>query len=143
MSVTAGLATRLTTGLYKLTGGVLGARIGKAPLLLLTTTGARTGRRRTVPLVHVEEAGRLVIAAANGGRPEHPGWFHNLVADPRATVQIGSRTRLYEARGVDEDERDALWARLVAVYPRYADHERKAKRTIPLVVLEPPDGSSS
>ncbi|MFG1644657.1 nitroreductase/quinone reductase family protein [Amycolatopsis sp. NPDC049252] len=104
------------------------------PILLLTTTGARTGRRTTVPLgFGVDERGRVFVVGSKAGAPRHPAWFHNLRADPAVTVELGDRT--YRARGVvtTGEERDRLY-RLVS--DGTSAYERNTDRTFPLVVLE-------
>jgi deazaflavin-dependent oxidoreductase (nitroreductase family) len=106
------------------------------PILLLTTTGARTGRRRTTPLGFSLDGSRVFVVASKGGAPHHPAWFHNLSANPSVTVELGSET--YEARAVvaEGQERDRLFAIIRANAPGLAKFEEHATRVIPVVVLE-------
>lgn len=115
-------------------GGPLGGR----PLLLLTTRGARSGKRRTTPLMYVPDGGRLLVIASNAGARVHPDWYRNLAADARVTVEVGAET--YEAVAVtlDGEERERLWREIVGSYPFFAEHEAKAApRVIPVVALGP------
>ena len=123
---------------YRLTGGLIGHRVpGGPPMLLLDHVGARSGTRRTTPLVYVDDAPNVVIVASKGGHPRHPAWFHNLRAHPDVEVQIGSRRRRVHARGATEAERKRLWPMAVATYSGYRGYQQRTDRLIPLVVLEP------
>jgi len=106
------------------------------PLVLLTTTGARTGEPRTTPMMYIPDGDRLLVIASNAGAPRHPDWYRNLVAHPDVTVEVGNE--VYRARAVvpDAGERDRLFASVVERYPFFADHQAKVSRTIPVVVLE-------
>jgi deazaflavin-dependent oxidoreductase (nitroreductase family) len=130
--------------LYRRTGGRLGAhwRIGSGfrnpvPICLVEHRGRRTGLTRTTPLVYLREGDRVVVVASQAGRPEHPQWFHNVVADPAVTVQIGRSRTPMRAHVADPQERAALWPRLVALYPDYDSYQSWTERVIPVVVLEP------
>lgn len=129
-------------GAYRASGGLLGHRAGGMTFLLLHTTGARTGRPRTTPLLYVAGgapalgAGAVAVAASNGGSPHHPGWLHNLRHAPHAEVTLGRERRRVHAREAAPHERAALWAALDAAYP-YAPYRARAGREIPIVVLEP------
>lgn len=112
-------------------------RLHAEGMLLLTTTGARTGETRTTPLGWQRLDGQLVVMASNVGAPKHPAWYHNLVADPRVTVEIGARTYEATARTATGAERARLWEAAVAERPFFTDHQAKAGREIPVVVLEP------
>jgi deazaflavin-dependent oxidoreductase (nitroreductase family) len=128
--------------LYRRSGGRIWGRFprSKAPVLLLTTIGRRSGEARTVPLIHLDDGDRLVIVASQGGMPTHPAWYHNLVAHPRVTVQTRRRIREMDARVADDDERAALWPRVVAKYADYDDYQARTDRTIPVVALDPVEG---
>ncbi|HMJ78717.1 MAG TPA: nitroreductase family deazaflavin-dependent oxidoreductase [Iamia sp.] len=128
--------------LYRRSGGRIWGRFptSKAPVLLLTTVGRRSGQPRTVPLIHLEDGDRLVIVASQGGMPTHPAWYHNVVAHPRVTVESGRRIRDMDARVADEAERAALWPRLVEMYADYDDYQARTDRRIPVVVLDPARG---
>ncbi len=128
----------LHTKLYRLTGGRLGHRIpGLASMLLLEHTGSRSGVLRTTPLVYVTDGADLLIVASKGGHPKHPAWYHNLVAHPQTTVQVGAERRAVRARVAGADERDRMWALAVSAYGGYEDYRRRTDREIPIVVLEP------
>jgi len=105
-------------------------------LLLLTTTGAKTGWRRTAPMMYVRDGDRLLVIASNAGAPKHPAWYRNLVANPEVTVEMGAEA--YEARAVvlEGDERERAWAGIVAGYPFFAEHQAKIARQIPIVALK-------
>lgn len=127
--------------LYRSSGGRLGKIwLRGAPLCLLTTTGRRTGKARTVPLIYLDDGGRHVVVACHGGLPGMPQWYLNLRANPNAALQVGTRTQPVAARTVEGDERAALWPRLVQVFPDYADHERWEGRELPVVSLQARNG---
>jgi F420H(2)-dependent quinone reductase len=127
------------TLLYRTTGGRLGHTIPGVPgkMLLLDHVGAKSGAERTSPLLYLEDGADLVIIASKGGFPKHPAWFHNLMANPDTTVQIGPARRPVHARVAAPEERERLWAKAVEVYPGYEDYQARTDREIPLVVLEP------
>ena len=106
------------------------------PLLLLTTTGARTGQRRTTPIMYVPDGDRLIAIASNAGAPKHPDWYRNLVAHPDVTVEVGKETFDATASVAEGAERQRLWTSIVEQYPFFTDHQAKAGRQIPIVVLE-------
>jgi deazaflavin-dependent oxidoreductase (nitroreductase family) len=124
------------TGLYRLTGGKVGGRMWNAPVLLLTATGRKTGKRRTTPLLYGLDGDSLVVIASKGGDPKHPAWYLNA-RGAEAEVQIGRERRRVRARDAEGDERERLWALMVGVYPEYAEYQKKTTRQIPVVVLEP------
>ena len=126
------------TAVYRASGGLIGHRIpGLAPSLLLDHVGARSATKRTSPLVYGKDGQNLVLVASKGGYPKNPGWFHNLIANPDTTVQVGSQRRPVHARVATPEERERLWALMVGVYSGYEDYRRRTDREIPLVVLEP------
>jgi deazaflavin-dependent oxidoreductase (nitroreductase family) len=126
---------------YRATGGRIGHRFrDSSPTLLLDHVGARSATRRTTPLFYVPDGADLVIVASKGGYPKHPGWFHNLRANPDVTVQVGSERRAVHARVASAEERSRLWPKVVASYGGYADYQERADREIPLVILEPRGG---
>ncbi|GAA3398077.1 nitroreductase family deazaflavin-dependent oxidoreductase [Cryptosporangium minutisporangium] len=112
-----------------------GAAMGDRPLLLLTTVGARSGLHRTTPMMYIPDGDRLLVVPSNVGAPRHPDWYHNLVANPRVTVEVGSETYEADAVVTAGAERDALFARIVEKYPFFADHQVKTPRVIPVVAL--------
>ncbi|MCW6007131.1 nitroreductase family deazaflavin-dependent oxidoreductase [Micromonospora sp. CPCC 205371] len=105
------------------------------PMLLLTTTGARTGQTRTTPMMFIPGDEHLMVIASNAGATKNPDWFHNLVADPAVTVEVDGETYRATAVVPRGAERDKLFAGVVAKYPFFGDHQAKAGRTIPVVVL--------
>jgi F420H(2)-dependent quinone reductase len=124
--------------LYRLTNGRIGGRfIAGSPILLLTTTGRRTGKQRTRPLAYVRDGERFVLCASNGGSAKHPGWYHNLAATGQAQIQVGAEHRAVTARTADPTERGHLFPRFVEMYKGYAGYEHKTSRQIPLVLLTP------
>ena len=128
----------LHTHLYRATRGRVGHRFpGGPPVLLLDHVGAKSGTKRTTPLLYMTDGEDIVLVASKGGYPKHPSWFHNLLANPDTTVQVGSARRGVHARVADPDERSRLWPVAVAAYGGYADYQRRAEREIPLVILEP------
>jgi deazaflavin-dependent oxidoreductase (nitroreductase family) len=107
------------------------------PILLLATTGAKSGRRRTTPLLYHQDGERIIVIASNGGRPRHPGWYYNLRATPRATVYAQGRVATYVAHEAQGEERARLWRAAVAFYAGYVLYETRATRPIPVMVLTP------
>ena|SRR5947209_6162225 len=129
---------------YRLTRGVIGHRFpGGPPMLLLDHVGAKSGRKRTTPLVYVEDPPNLVLVASKGGHPRNPAWYHNLRAHPDITVQVGAERRPVHARLATPDERARLWPRAVEVYSGYDGYQQRTAREIPLVVLEPRDSGAN
>jgi F420H(2)-dependent quinone reductase len=123
---------------YRATNGLVGHRFpGSPPMLLLDHVGARSGTKRTSPLVYISDGKDVVLVASKGGYPKHPAWFHNLMANPDTTVQIGSRRQQVHAHVADPEERKRLWPKAVQVYAGYEDYRRRTDREIPLVILEP------
>ena len=116
-------------------GAVSGPFAG-APLLLLTTTGAKTGSPRTTPLVHTRDGDRIVIIASKGGAPSHPDWYRNLSVNPEVTVELPGERFRARARVADGDERDRLYRAQADLMPNFDEYQAKTDRTIPVVVLE-------
>lgn len=110
------------------------------PIIVLTSVGAKSGKLRKTPLMRVEHDGRYVVVASKGGAPEHPLWYHNLVADPHVELQDGPVKRDYTARLLEGAERAEWWQRAVAAWPDYDEYTRRTDRVIPVFVLEPRDG---
>lgn len=122
---------------FRANAGKVGGTFEGATMLLLTTTGAKSGKRRTSPLVYLEVDGRLLIFASYGGAPTNPAWYHNVLANPVVTVELGDRQFEAKARVVTGEERDELYARQVEVMPGFGDYEANTSRVIPVVELEP------
>jgi len=122
---------------FRANGGHVGGRFAGLPMLLLTTTGAKSGVERTTPLVCRPEGGTLVIIASKAGAPEHPAWYHNIVANPEVTVEYGTETFRARARIAKGDERERLYAAQAALLPAFDEYRQRTTREIPVVVLEP------
>jgi len=139
------LAVRLATHylgalhrvLYRASGGRIGSRVWGLPIVLLTTTGRVSARRRTVPLCALRQGESFVVIASYGGLDRAPSWWLNLQREPRATVQVGTTTRPVVARAAENDERARLWAEVTRIAPGYLGYERRTSRRIPVVLLEP------
>ena len=125
--------------IYRASDGRVAGRMFNSPLLLLTTTGRKTGKERTTPLMYVEDGQNLVIIASNGGAPYHPAWYLNLRANPEARVLVNDRNVRVRAEDARGEERRRLFARLVEMYPGYENYQRHTEREIPVVVLRPID----
>jgi len=107
-----------------------------APLLLLTTRGAKSGEERTTPLVHTRDGDRYVIIASKGGAPTNPAWYHNLKANPRLTLEVGDEKFEDAGSNVHVEERDRLYRAQAAMMPNFDEYQRNTTRRIPVVVLE-------
>src|SRR5262245_59652917 len=112
-----------------------GGSLGERQLLLLTTTGARSGREHTTPMMYVPDDDRLLVFASNAGAPKHPDWYRYLVAHPEVTVEVAGETYQATALVTTGQERDRLFERTARSYPFFADHQAKIKRRIPVVAL--------
>jgi F420H(2)-dependent quinone reductase len=123
--------------LYRASGGRVAARMQKAPIMLLTTTGSKSGKPRTNPVLFIVDGADLATVASAGGAEKNPSWFVNLMHTPEATVKIKRETRKVRARKASPDERARLWPRLAAAYTTYNDYAKKTKREIPVVILSP------
>jgi F420H(2)-dependent quinone reductase len=134
-------AQRVFTGIhtffYRLSGGKMGGRLGKSPVLLLITTGRKTGKPRTTPLFYLKDGNNLILFASNGGSATHTTWWLNLQANPQAEVELGRKKLPVTARQADAEESKRLWPLLVAMYAGYAEYQKKTTREIPLVILSP------
>jgi F420H(2)-dependent quinone reductase len=129
--------TRLHVTLYRRSGGRIGRKLAGAPVLLLEHVGRRSGRRRTTPLLYLDDGADLVIVASRGGSDAPPAWWLNLEATPRTTVQVGRERREVLARTASPEEKARLWPCLVELYPDYRTYQERTEREIPVVVLEP------
>lgn len=122
---------------YLETDGEVGYRWRNgAPILILTTTGRRSGEERVKPLIFGEDDGRYVVVASKGGAKHHPDWYLNLQADPDVHVQVKADRFAARARTAEGEERARLWARMAEIWPAYDDYRQKTDREIPVVVLE-------
>lgn len=141
------LATRylgaLHRFLYVASGGRVGARIWGLEIVLLTTTGRRSGRARTVPLCSLRDGARFVVIASYGGLDRSPSWWLNLQREPRATLRVGRIEHPVVAREALPPERERLWAEVTARAPGYLGYQRRTARRIPVVLLEPSDAHNT
>ncbi len=116
----------------------------RQPLLLLTHAGARSGTRRTNPLAYFRDGDDYVVVASKGGAPTNPDWYHNLLANPKASIEIGVDGRVEElevtARPAEPEERDRLWAMITEKNPAFKEYEGKTARTLPVLILTPVGG---
>ncbi|MEV6140290.1 nitroreductase family deazaflavin-dependent oxidoreductase [Nocardia sp. NPDC051990] len=126
---------------FRANAGKVGGPFEGKDLLLLTTTGAKTGLPRTNPTAYIRDGNRFVIIASKGGAPENPDWYHNLLANPRVTLEIGTETIEATATPLTGgSERDRLFAAMVAAMPGFAEYQTKTDRLIPVVALTPSSG---
>ena len=123
---------------FRAHGGKVGGNFEGAPLLLLHTTGAKSGHERVNPVMYQDLGdGRIAVFASYAGSDTNPAWYHNLSAHPDVTAEIGTETRAFRARTAREAERDPIWSKQKQDYPGFADYETKTTREIPVVILEP------
>ncbi|MEE3853514.1 nitroreductase family deazaflavin-dependent oxidoreductase [Gordonia sp. LSe1-13] len=113
-----------------------GVQVMGRPIVLFTTTGAKSGKKRYVPLMRVEENGKYAMVASKGGAPGHPSWYFNVKAHPQISVQDGTSVRELTARELEGEEREHWWDLSVAAFPQYAEYQTKTDRQIPVFVLE-------
>jgi len=127
------------TAIYRATNGTIGHTFPGLPtMLLLDHVGAKSGVKRTAPLLYIRDGANFVIVASKGGYPKNPAWFYNLKANPDTTVQAGREKRAVHARVATAEERERLWPKCVEAYSGYRDYQARSKgREIPLVILEP------
>ena len=121
---------------FRANGGEVGPPFDGAPLLLLISTGAKSGAQRTNPMMYLADGPRLVVFATKAGAPTNPDWYHNLVAHPEATVELGTDRFAVTARVLSGAERDELYERQAALYPGFAEYQANTSRTIPVIALE-------
>jgi deazaflavin-dependent oxidoreductase (nitroreductase family) len=122
---------------FRANGGKVGGPFEGAPVLLLHTTGAKTGQQRVNPMMYQKLGDGYAVFASKGGAPTNPDWYHNLVAHPRVQAEIGTETVELDARVADAQTREPIWTAWKTAYPGFADYERNTTRQIPVVILEP------
>src|SRR5690242_15137204 len=131
------IGQRMFTGfhnfLYRLTGGAIGGRMFNSPVMLLTTTGRKTGKQRTTPLLYLRDGDNLATVASNGGSDRPPTWWLNLKSNPEAQIQIGRKVTRVRAEQASPDEKSRLWPLLTSMYPTYNEYQKKTTREIPVV----------
>lgn len=123
-------------GLYRMSNGRFGSRISGLPVALVTTTGRKTGKLRTVPVASFEDGGDVLVIASYGGAPQHPAWFQNMMAKPEVSVQAGSRVYQARAEVVTGPDRERLWKMVVDRAPNFGNYQKKTTREIPVVRLK-------
>lgn len=128
---------RVQAEAFEASGGAEANELRGRPIVVVTSMGARSGKLRKTALMRVEHDGVYAVVASRGGAPEHPAWYHNLVANPLVELQDGAVTLAYRAREVAGEEKALWWARAVEVWPDYDGYQRKTTRPIPVFVLEP------
>jgi deazaflavin-dependent oxidoreductase (nitroreductase family) len=121
---------------FRANGGKVGGPFAGGTLLLLTTTGAKSGKQRVNPLAYLPDGDRYVIFASKAGAPTNPDWYHNLVAHPQVKLEVGTEKFEATATEVTGEERDQLYARVVERMPGFGDYEKKTTRKIPVIALE-------
>jgi deazaflavin-dependent oxidoreductase (nitroreductase family) len=131
------LIVTIHTFLYRLTKGRLGGKMMDFDVLLLTTTGRKSGREHTLPLGFISDNGNYVICASNGGAAKHPTWYLNLTSNPQVTVEVKDKKITATAETATGEERTRLWNALIAASPSYKNYETRTSREIPMVVLKP------
>jgi len=131
------LIFKIMVFLYNASGGRIGGKLGKVPVLLLTTTGRKTGKQRTLPLNYIRDGSAYVVTASAGGADKHPGWFFNIRSNPQATIKVKDKQIKVTAEIAGPDKKPELWARLVEVAPNYAGYQKRTSREIPMVILHP------
>jgi len=140
MALPAGMVRalgKLNVPIYRATRGRLMNSVGRAPVLLLTSTGRRSGKQRTAPVVYLDDGERLIVIGSNAGNLNEPGWSHNLKANPDAEVEVGRERRQIRARIAEGEERADLWRRHNEQYSGFDEYEARTDREIALFVLEP------
>jgi deazaflavin-dependent oxidoreductase (nitroreductase family) len=131
------LILKVAVFLYNVSGGRIGGKMGKMPVLLLTTTGRKTGKQRTLPLIYIMEGSAYVITASAGGADRHPGWFFNIRSNPQVVIRVKDTQIKVTAEITGPEKKSELWARLVAVAPNFAGYQKRTSRDIPMVILHP------
>jgi deazaflavin-dependent oxidoreductase (nitroreductase family) len=121
---------------FRATRGTPDGPYAKRPIVVLTTTGAKTGQPRTTPVMYVRDGERVLVVASNAGAPSHPAWFRNLAAHPQVTVEIGAETYPAQAVVLEGADRQQLWEKITSQYPFFSEHQAKIERQIPVVELK-------
>ena len=127
----------LHRAIYRLSGGRIFSRMVGCPVVLLTTTGRKSGEPRTAPLLGFEEGQSIVVIPSNAGKQHYPSWYLNLRANPQAQVQVGAQVRQVKAREATVEERERLWPLIVTYYGGYQVYRERTERHIPVVILDP------
>ena len=131
------LILKVIVFLYNVSGGRIGGKMGKLPVLLLTTTGRKTGKQRTNPVAYIMDGPAYVVTASAGGADRHPGWFFNIRSNPQATITVKDKHINVSAEIAGPEKKAELWARLVADAPGFDGYQKRTSREIPMVILHP------
>jgi deazaflavin-dependent oxidoreductase (nitroreductase family) len=131
------LILKVIVFLYNVSGGRIGGKVGNLPVLLLTTTGRKTGKQRTLPVGYIMDGSAYVITASAGGADKHPGWFFNIRSNPQAAIQVKDKPIKVTAEIAGPEKKPELWTRLVEVAPNFAGYQKRTSREIPMVILYP------
>ena len=131
------LILKVIVFLYNVSGGRIGGKVGNLPVLLLTTTGRKTGKQRTLPVGYIMDGSAYVITASAGGADKHPGWFFNIRSNPQATIQVKDKPIKVTAEIAGPEKKPELWVQLVEVAPNFAGYQKRTSREIPMVILHP------
>ena len=123
-------------GIWRLSGGRLGPRLGKYDSLLLRTKGRKSGKLRVAPLIYFRDGDDILVVGSNGGNDRAPGWYYNILDNPNATIDLGNERRKVVATVADAKQRAHLWPGIISVYPDYDEYQKRTDREIPVVVLE-------
>ncbi len=133
--------SNLNTWLFRMSGGRIGGSFaGGAPVLLLTTTGRKSGQPRTAPLLYLEDEGNMILVASQGGMTHSPQWYYNLEAHPEAEIELGKEKKKVRSRRATDEEKAALWPKLVAMHKDYDLYQARTERNIPVMILSPVEG---
>lgn len=127
--------TALHETMYRVSGGRIGGRLMGMPVLILTTTGRKSGQKRNTMLTYFTDGDDVVLIASKGGHPKHPAWYHNLTANPEVEVLRGRSKEQRVARTANAEEKGRLWPVITSTYKGYADYQEKTDRDIPVVIL--------
>ena len=130
------LFTRLNVVVYKMSGGRLMNELSGMPICLIEMVGAKSGKKRTIPLMYVPHDSGFILVASQGGAPKNPVWYNNLIANPEVLITEGGVTRQLTARQVDDAEKETLWPTCVKFYPPYQEYADRTKRNIPVFLCE-------
>ncbi len=136
------LLTRLNAFLLRVTGGRLGGQLGSQSILILSTTGRRSGRPRATPLAYYRDGTSYIVVASNWGKDTHPNWLLNLQRQPRGSIQVGGQSLPVTGRRAEGDEYSRLWKLVTQRNPQYLEDQKQTSRRIPVVVLTPRDSAA-
>ncbi|MDX8031819.1 nitroreductase family deazaflavin-dependent oxidoreductase [Lentzea sp. BCCO 10_0856] len=129
--------SRVNVAVYRLTGGRVMGTLNGCPICLVTMTGARSGKRITLPLMCTQDGDDVILVASMGGAPKNPPWYYNLKAHPEIEIQLGSHRRAMRAAEADDEQRERLWPVAVRAYPPFAEYQERTTRRIPIFVCSP------